>query len=163
MAHHVRMLNMVFEQSSDFDILHFHIDYLHYPLSIRQKIPHLTTLHGRLDLPDLAPLYSDFPDVPLVSISDAQREPLAWVNWQATIHHGLPENLYTFREKPGEYLAFIGRISPEKRVDRAIRIAKRASRHIRIAAKVDPVDVKYFQEHNEPLLKAAHVEYLGQM
>jgi glycosyltransferase involved in cell wall biosynthesis len=163
MAHHIRLLNLVFNQAPQFDVLHFHIDYMHYPLSVRQKIPHLTTLHGRLDIPDLVPLYRDFPDVPLVSISNSQREPLPWVNWLATVYHGLPEELYCLREKPGDYLAFIGRISPEKRVDRAIEIAKRAGRKLRIAAKVDAADEKYFHEEIESLLKDSNVEYVGEI
>ena len=161
MVHHMRLVNMVFEQESRFDILHFHIDYLHYPVSVRQKTPHLTTLHGRLDLPDLLPLYRDFRDIPLVSISDSQREPLAWANWQGTVYHGLPEPLYCLCKKPEGYLAFIGRVSPEKRVDRAIEIAKRTGRRLRIAAKVDVVDEKYFHEEIEPLLNDPGVEFIG--
>src|SRR5262249_40643379 len=163
MVHHMRLVNMVFERESQFDILHFHIDYLHYPVSVRQKTPHLTTLHGRLDLPDLLPLYRDFRDIPLVSISDSQREPLAWANWQGTVYHGLPEPLYCLCKKPEGYLAFIGRVSPEKRVDRAIEIAKRTGRRLRIAAKVDVVDEKYFHEEIEPLLNDPGVEFIGEI
>jgi glycosyltransferase involved in cell wall biosynthesis len=162
-AHHIRMLNAVFERASEFDVLHFHIDYLHYPLSVRQKVPHVTTLHGRLDLPDLQPLYRDFKTVPLVSISNAQRCPIEWANWRATVYHGLPDDLYALQEKAGEYLAFVGRISPEKRVDRAIEIARRSGRRLRIAAKVDNVDEKYFQERIEPLLGQPGIEFIGEI
>ena len=163
LAHHVLMLEMVFRDPDRFDIIHFHIDYLHFLLSRRYKIPHLTTLHGRLDIPDLVPLYQEFCDMPVVSISDAQREPLPWLNWLGTVYHGLPEDLYNFREKPGDYLAFLGRIAPEKRVDRAIEIAKRIGMPIKIAAKVDKVDKDYFEDVVEPLLRNPLVEYVGEI
>ena len=105
LAHHIVLLEQVFRQASAFDLIHFHVDYLHFPLSIRQHIPTVSTLHGRLDLPDLVAVYQMFPSMPLVSISDAQRAPLPWVNWLGTVYHGLPEDLYTFRETPGTYLA----------------------------------------------------------
>jgi glycosyltransferase involved in cell wall biosynthesis len=114
LAHHVGMLEEVFSQSDAFDIIHFHIDYLHFPLSRRERIANVTTLHGRLDIPDLQPLYQKFPEMPVISISDTQRDPLPNVNWQATVYHGLPQNQYTFRDQPGDYLAFLGRISPKR-------------------------------------------------
>ena len=114
LAHHMVLLEQVFRQASAFDLIHFHIDHLHFPLAVRQPIPTVTTLHGRLDLPDLVPLYQMFPSIPVVSISDAQRAPLPAVHWLGTVYHGLPEDLYTFRETPGTYLAFLGRIAPEK-------------------------------------------------
>jgi glycosyltransferase involved in cell wall biosynthesis len=163
MAHHVLMLEQVFQRAHEFDVVHFHIDYLHFPLSRRASVPHVTTLHGRLDLPDLVPLYEQFRDMPVLSISNAQREPLPWANWQATIYHGLPEDLFRFRPKPGSYLAFLGRISPEKRVDRAIEIAKRSGIPLKVAAKVDPVDKDYFEREIEPLLRDSAVEYLGEI
>lgn len=163
LAHHILMLEMVFKEPDRFDIIHFHIDYLHFPISRRYRTPHLTTLHGRLDIPDLVPLYKEFREVPVVSISNAQREPLYWLNWQGTVYHGLPEDLYTFREEPGKYLAFLGRISPEKRVDRAIEIAKRIGMPIKIAAKVDNVDKDYFEDVVEPLLRNPLVEYVGEI
>jgi glycosyltransferase involved in cell wall biosynthesis len=163
LAHHVLMLEMVFSEPDRFDIIHFHIDYLHFLLSRRYKVPHLTTLHGRLDIPDLVPLYQEFRDMPVVSISNAQREPLPWLNWLGTVYHGLPEDLYNFREKPGDYLAFLGRIAPEKRVDRAIEIAKRIGMPIKIAAKVDKVDKDYFEDVVEPLLRNPLVEYVGEI
>lgn len=163
LAHHVLMLEMVFKDPDRFDIIHFHIDYMHFPISRRHRTPHLTTLHGRLDIPDLVPLYQEFREVPVVSISNSQREPLPWLNWQGTVYHGLPEDLYTFREEPGRYLAFLGRISPEKRVDRAIEIARRIGMPIKIAAKVDNVDKDYFEDVVEPLLRNPLVEYVGEI
>ncbi len=163
MAHHVLMLEQVFQRAAEFDIVHFHVDYLHFPLSRWRALAHVTTLHGRLDIPDLAPLYREFREMPVVSISNAQREPLPWANWRATVYHGLPENLYRFRPEPGRYFAFVGRISPEKRVDRAVEIAKRVGIPLKIAAKVDPVDKAYFHEVIEPLLGHPLVEYLGEI
>ena len=163
LAHHVVMLEEVFQQANKFDIVHFHIDYLHFPLSSRHNLHHVTTLHGRLDLPDLIPLYQRFPTMPVVSISNAQRKPLEWINWQGTVYHGLPHTLYGFHEPPGKYLAFLGRISPEKRVDRAIEIAKRLGMELKIAAKVDPVDREYFQAIIKPLLNDSLVEYVGEI
>jgi glycosyltransferase involved in cell wall biosynthesis len=133
------MLEHVFQRAAEFDIVHFHVDYLHFPLSRREQLTHVTTLHGRLDIPDLVPLYHEFRDMPVVSISNCQREPLPWANWQATVYHGVPADMYQFRGEPGSYLAFLGRISPEKRVDRAIEIAKRVQIPLKIAAKVDRV------------------------
>jgi len=162
-AHHIVMLERVFQQAAEFDIIHFHVDYLHFPLSRRQPIAHVTTLHGRLDIPDLVPLYQEFRDMPVISISNVQREPLPCANWQATVYHGLPVDLYRFRAQPGSYLAFLGRISPEKRVDRAIEIAKRVRIPIKIAAKVDRVDTKYFKSVIEPLLRDSLVEVVGEI
>jgi len=163
LAHHILMLEIVFKQAYRFDIIHFHIDYLHFPLSRRHNVPHVTTLHGRLDIPDLVPLYREFGEMPVVSISNSQREPLPWLNWQGTVYHGLPEDLYTFREEHGKYLAFLGRIAPEKRVDRAIEIAKRTGIPLKIAAKVDKVDKEYFETVVQPLLRDPLIEYLGEI
>ena len=163
LAHHILMLERVFQHASEFDVIHFHVDYLHFPLSRRHSKPHITTLHGRLDLPDLVPLYQEFREMPVVSISDSQREPLPWLNWQATVHHGLPPHLFTFHEGPGKYLAFLGRISPEKRVDRAIQIAKRVGMELKIAAKVDAVDREYFNHTIKPLLNDPIVDYIGEI
>ncbi len=163
LAYHMIMLDEVFRRAEDFDIIHFHVDYLHFPISTRMRTAHLTTLHGRLDLPELAEVYRHFPEVPLISISDAQRRPLWWANWRATIAHGLPRDLYSPEMNPGKYLAFIGRISPEKRVDRAIEISKRVGMPIRIAAKVDKVDVEYFDRKIKPLLDHPLVEFIGEI
>lgn len=163
LAHHVLMLDRVIRQANEFDIVHFHIDYLHYPLSRYLDIPQLTTLHGRLDLPDLQPLYRQFREMPVVSISDAQRKPLPSAGWLGTVHHGLPDDLYTFQPEPGDYLLFLGRISPEKRVDRAIEIARRVGMPLKVAAKIDAVDREYFARTVEPLLKTPGVEYLGEV
>jgi glycosyltransferase involved in cell wall biosynthesis len=163
LSHQVLMLEHVFQRAAEFDVIHFHVDYLHFPLSRRQQITHVTTLHGRLDIPDLIPLYLEYRDMPLVSISYGQREPLRWANWQATVYHGLPAEMYQFREQPGDYLAFLGRISPEKRVDRAIEIAKQVRRPVKIAAKVDRVDQDYFESVVEPLLRDPLVEFVGEI
>jgi len=163
LAHHILMLEQVFKVRDRFDIIHFHIDYLHFPLTRAHRVSNLTTLHGRLDIPDLVPIYREFREMPVVSISNAQREPLPWINWQGTVYHGLPEDLYTYREEPGKYLAFLGRISPEKRVDRAIEIARKVGMEIKIAAKVDAVDRSYFEDVVEPLLKDPAVEYVGEI
>jgi glycosyltransferase involved in cell wall biosynthesis len=165
LAPHLLLLEKVRQMCDCFDIIHFHCDYLHFPISRRRGCRHITTLHGRLDLPDLVPIYREFSEVPLVSISDAQRQPLAWANWQATVYHGMPPELHTFREQPGSYLAFLGRISPEKRVDRAIAIARRVGMPLKIAAKVDRADREYFQSEIEPLLQASRplVEYIGEV
>jgi glycosyltransferase involved in cell wall biosynthesis len=163
LAHHMVMLDKVFKVAHCFDIIHFHIDYLHFPLSRRSGTPDVTTLHGRLDIPDLVPLYQQFPQMRVVSISDSQREPLPNANWQGTVYHGLPEDLYKFREGAGSYLAFLGRISPEKRVDRAIEIAKRTGMKLKIAAKVDKADEAYFEEQIEPLLNDPLIESIGEI
>jgi len=163
LAHHIRMLEMVAQEASDFDVVHFHIDYLHFPVTRRQNFVSVTTLHGRLDIPDLHPLFREFPDMNLVSISDAQRLPMEWANWVGTVHHGLPEDLHTAKEQPGQYLAFLGRISPEKRVDRAIEVARRVGMPIKIAAKIDAVDRDYFESHIRGLLRDPLVEYMGEI
>jgi len=163
MAHHIRLVEQVFQRAGEFDVVHFHIDYMHFPFSRRQWFAHVTTLHGRLDLPDLVPLYQEFRDMPVVSISDSQRQPLPWANWEATVYHGLPADLYRFQPEPGSYLAFLGRISPEKRVDRAIEIAKRVDMPLRIAAKVDWVDKEYFDGVVQPLLRESRVEFVGEI
>ena len=162
-AHHFVLLEEVFRRADDFDVVHFHIDYFHFPLSRRHRLRQLTTLHGRLDLPDLVPLYREFSAMPVVSISDAQRAPLPWLRWLATVHHGLPIDLHRFRPEPAGYLAFLGRVSPEKGLDHAIEIAGRAGVPLKIAAKVDPADREYFHAVIEPRLAQPHVEFLGEV
>ena len=163
MAHHLVMLEHVFARTADFDIVHFHVDYMHFPLSRRDRITHVTTLHGRLDVPDLVPLYQEFREMPVISISNGQRQPLPRANWQATVYHGLPAEKYRFRAEPGRYLAFLGRISPEKRVDRAIEIAKQVGMPLKIAAKIDRVDKDYFDLVIAPLLRNSLVEFVGEI
>jgi glycosyltransferase involved in cell wall biosynthesis len=163
LAHHVLMLERVLARANEFDIIHYHVDYLHFPLSRRLPVPSVTTLHGRLDLPDLVPVYREFDDMPIVSISDAQRTPLPWVNWVGTVHHGLPDDLYAFHDGPGRYLAFLGRISPEKRVDRAIEIARHLGMPLKVAAKVDAADREYFQCRIAPMLDDPVVEFIGEI
>ncbi|MEX2122143.1 MAG: glycosyltransferase family 4 protein [Pirellulales bacterium] len=163
LACHFSMLEELFQHADRFDIIHFHVDYLHYPWSRRERRPQVTTLHGRLDIPELVGLYQKYGDMPVVSISNAQRQPLPHANWQATVYHGLPPDLHCCREQPGDYLVFLGRISPEKRVDRAIEIARRAGMPLRIAAKVDHVDKRYFHDEIEHLFADPLVEYLGEL
>lgn len=146
-----------------FDVIHSHLDFLGFPLARRNSLPVVTTLHGRLDLPELEPVFREYAELPLVSISDAQRRPLPWANWQATIHHGLPRDLYTFHPHAQGYLAFLGRISPEKRPDHAIELAKRTGLPLRIAAKVDPADQHYYRTEIEPLLDHPLVEFIGEI
>jgi glycosyltransferase involved in cell wall biosynthesis len=150
-------------QSGEFDIIHSHLDFMGFPLSRRNPTPTVATCHGRLDLPELQPVFREYVEMPIVSISDAQRKPVSWANWQATVYHGLPEGLYGFQPNPGKYLAFLGRIAPEKRPDHAIEIAKRVGIPLRIAAKVDPMDREYFYSEIEPLLSHPLVEYLGEI
>jgi glycosyltransferase involved in cell wall biosynthesis len=163
MAHHIRMLEMVQRMLERFDVVHYHIDYLHFPLSRLHGRPQLTTLHGRLDIPDLVPLYQSFRDMPVVSISDSQREPLPMALWLGTVYHGLPEDLLAPRLDHGSYLAFLGRISPEKRVDRAIELALQKGIPIRIAAKIDDANTGYFEEMVRPLLGQPGVEFVGEI
>jgi len=160
---HLLMLEQVIARAHAFDVVHFHVDYLGFPFSRRLLCPSVTTLHGRLDQPHLVPIMEEYADMPLVSISDAQRTPLADASWCKTVYHGLPLDLYRPRFAPGEYFAFIGRISPEKRVDRAIEVAKRLGVPLKIAAKVDAVDRKYYETEIEPLLDHPLIEYVGEI
>jgi glycosyltransferase involved in cell wall biosynthesis len=160
---HTIMLDEVFTRAPSFDVIHFHIDIAHYPLARRCPTPSVTTLHGRLDLPEIVTLYSEFNDLPLVSVSDAQRDPIPDQNWVGTVYHGLPNRELQFSGSAGGYLAFLGRISPEKRVDRAIDIAKACGCPLKIAAKVDPADQRYFEQRIEPLLDHPLIEYCGEI
>ena len=163
LAHHVRLVDAVARRADEFDVIHFHTDYVHFPLLRTLETPSVTTLHGRLDLPDLKPLFEHFHDVPVVSISNSQRRPLPMANWQATVYNGLPADLYRFVPKGGDYLAFLGRMSPEKGPERAIRIAQAAGRELVMAAKVDAVDRDYFDTVIRPLLKDPRVHFLGEV
>jgi glycosyltransferase involved in cell wall biosynthesis len=160
---HIVMLEEVLKRADDFDIVHFHIDYLHFPLSRRSRLNQVTTLHGRLDLANLSSLYREFTDMPVISISDSQRRPLAFARWAGTVSHGLPLDEFNFRAQPEDYLLFLGRISPEKRVDRAIEIAKRTGRKLKIAAKIDRVDRYYFNKQIKHLLDQPFIEFIGEV
>ena len=159
----VTLMERAFGDAEEFDIIHSHLDVLGFPFMRRCHRPTVATLHGRLDLPELAPVFDEFTELPVVSISNAQRRPFPWANWQATIYHGLPKNLYTFSPRSGRYLAFLGRLAPEKRPDHAIKLATRIGLPLRIAAKVDPADRDYFHAEIEPLLDNPLVEYLGEI
>ncbi|WP_038055088.1 glycosyltransferase family 4 protein [Thermodesulfobacterium hydrogeniphilum] len=160
---HLYMFEEVYKRANMFDIIHFHTEYLHLPLATRHSTPFVSTLHGRLDLPEYKPLFKIFKDAPFVSISNSQRKPLPWLNWQATVYHGLPEDLYKFYPESEKYLAFLGRISPEKRPDRAIEIAEKFGMKLKIAAKVDKADENYFNEIIKPMLKNPWVEFIGEI
>ncbi|QFU15039.1 glycosyltransferase family 4 protein [Microvirga thermotolerans] len=165
LPYHVMMLELVRQRAREFDVIHFHIDLLHFPLVREFADRTLTTTHGRLDLVDLAPFYRMFPDIPLVSISQDQRTPLPDANWIGTVHHGLPSDLLPFHPTTsGGYLAFLGRISPEKRPDRAIRIAAESGMPLRMAAKVDKADQAYWDEVIKPMVDAhPNVEFVGEI
>ena len=163
LSREVLLMDHVMQRAGEFDVIHFHTGCLHYLISRHLTVPHVTTLHGRLDTPELLRLYERFRDMPMISISNAQRAPWPCANWQATIYHGLPQDLFRFHPEPGGYLAFLGRASPEKRVDRAIEIAKRVGMPLKIAAKVDRADRRYFKREIEPLLNDSHVEWLGEI
>lgn len=162
-ALHMMMLEHVYRRSDEFDLMHFHLDYYPFSLMSRQSTPFITTLHGRLDLPEHQPVFSTFASIPVVSISNAQRRPVPKANWAATVHHGLPVDLLRPLPVRPSYLAFLGRISPEKRVDTAIHIAQRCGLPLKIAAKVDAADQDYFDETIRPLLATPGVEYIGEI
>ncbi|NLE88461.1 MAG: glycosyltransferase family 4 protein [Myxococcales bacterium] len=162
-AHHMLMLERVAQRADEFDVIHFHTDYFSFPLGRRLGVPQLVTLHGRLDLPDLGPIFDEFSDYPAVSISDHQRLPLPQAHWVGTVHHGLPVDLHQPSFAPGEYFAFLGRISPEKRVDRAVEIAKRAGVPLKIAAKVAKADEAYFQQEIAHLFDDPLIEFVGEI
>ena len=162
--YYMLMLDRVRQRVEDFDVLHFHIDQFHFPLFRSIAGRTVTTLHGRQDLPDLLPLYLGFGDMPLVSISDAQRRPVPDANFAGTVHHGIPVDLHRgIATARAGYLAFLGRISPEKRPDRAISIARALGIPLKIAAKVDRVDEVYFKTQIEPLLEGGGVEFIGEI
>lgn len=162
LAWHVLLIERVIQQAERFDIVHFHTGHVHFPMARRLGVPHVTTMHGRLDLPELAPLHIEFCDVPLVSISNAQRQPLPEANWVATIPHGVADTLRPSTEA-GSYFAFLGRVCSEKGVDRAIQIATALNHPLKIAAKVDPADVRYFEREIKPLLDNPLIEFVGEI
>jgi glycosyltransferase involved in cell wall biosynthesis len=162
-ARHILQIQEVVERAHEFDVVHFHVDYLHFPMTGKHTFPHVTTLHGRLDIADLQPLYNKFCRQPVVSISYAQRLPLPQAYWVGNVYHGLPMQLYKQGKGDGGYLAFIGRISPEKGLDRAIEIAIRAGKTLRIAAKIDRADQLYFETHIKHLLDHPLIDFIGEV
>ncbi len=162
-ALHMLMLERVYQRAADFDFLHFHLDYYPFSLFSRQSTPFVTTLHGRLDLPEHQPVFDAFSSVPVVSISNAQQRPLPQARWVRTVHHGLPERLLTPRPVTPSYFAFLGRIAPEKGIDRAIRIAQHCGVPLKIAAKVDNADRAYFDEQIHPMIRSGNVEFIGEI
>jgi glycosyltransferase involved in cell wall biosynthesis len=162
-ALHMMMLERVYQNASDFDFLHFHLDYYPFSLFSRQATPFVTTLHGRLDLPEHQPVFDTFSSVPVVSISNAQRRPLPQANWVRTVHHGLPEKLLAPKPVKPSYFAFLGRIAPEKGIDRAIRIAEHCGVPLKVAAKVDNADRDYYDEKIKPMMQSAKVEFIGEI
>jgi glycosyltransferase involved in cell wall biosynthesis len=162
-APHMMLMEEVYRKAGDFDVLHFHMDYWSFSLFGRQRTPFVTTLHGRLDLPELQPVFNMFPRAPVISISDSQRRPLPQANYVRTVLHGLPENLLTPQAVKPSYLAFLGRIAPEKRPDRAIRIARAAGIPLKIAAKVDRADIDYFETTIKPMIAGGGVEMIGEI
>ncbi len=161
----IRQLDLVFGNARDFDVIHCHVDYLAYPFAGLVSTPTLHTVHGRLDLPYLLPIYRQFKHAPLVSISDAQRSPLAdiGVTWAGTVHHGLAPERFAFAPEPGDYLAFLGRLSPEKQPDVAVEVAKQSGLRLRIAAKIDAADREYFDRVLAPLLDHPLIEFVGEI
>jgi glycosyltransferase involved in cell wall biosynthesis len=163
-AAHLVMLEELRRRVDDFDVMHFHVDMIHFPLFESHAHRTVTTLHGRLDIKDLPTVYERWPQYGLVSISDRQRGPLPLANWLATVPHGLPAGAHSFRAHPGGgYLAFLGRVSPEKRPDLAIQLARRAGIPLKIAAKVDAPDQAYFERVVKPLLNGPLVEFIGEI
>jgi glycosyltransferase involved in cell wall biosynthesis len=163
MAPQMLLMETVYQRAHEFDVLHCHLDYWPFSMLSRQPTPYITTLHGRLDLPELTRIYDCFEDSPLVSISDAQRRPMPRGNFVGTVHHGLPPDLLTPRPMPRDYLAFLGRICPEKSPDRAIRIARAAGMKLKIAAKVDRVDREYFETTIRPMIDGDQIEMIGEI
>jgi len=163
LAHHIIMLNKLNKMAHNFDVIHFHIDMLHFAQYQYMQTPSITTMHGRLDIPHLPTVFDEFSDIPLISISNNQRTPLPNANWYETVYNGIPKDFYTFRPQPGDYLAFVGRISPEKGIERAIEIAMRVGMKLYIAAKVDKVDEDYYQNKIKPLLNNPLINFIGEI
>jgi glycosyltransferase involved in cell wall biosynthesis len=162
-AFHLPMLSEVYDNASRFDIIHSHVDCLSFPLARLVDVPTISTMHGRLDLNELLPIYRSYSDLPVVSISNDQRRPLPQLNWVSTVHHGLPRDLLKFRPQSGNYLAFLGRLAPEKRPDLAIEIARRSGLPLKIAAKIDRTDREYFDSVVKPLLATPGIEFIGEI
>jgi glycosyltransferase involved in cell wall biosynthesis len=162
-ALHMMMLEQVYQRSSEFDFMHFHLDYYPFSLFSRQSTPFATTLHGRLDLPEHQPVFDAFSNIPVISISNAQRRPLPQAHWVRTVHHGLPERLLVPKPVKPSYFAFLGRIAPEKGIDRAIRIAEHCGVELKVAAKVDKADREYFEEQIRPMMRSPRVDFIGEI
>jgi glycosyltransferase involved in cell wall biosynthesis len=162
LAQHLMLIERVAQQAYQFDIIHFHLDFMPFSVIRCHGLTALTTLHGRQDIPGQFPLFREFDDMRLISISNSQKKDMPWASWVGTVYHGLPENLYSPCGRPGNSLAFLGRISPEKRVDRAVEIARLSGRRLRVAAKVDPADREYFETVREQL-EQPHVEFLDEI
>ena len=162
-ALHMLMLEKVYQRAAEFDFLHFHLDYYPFSLFSHQQTPFVTTLHGRLDLPEHQPVFDAFSSVPVVSISNSQRRPVPQAHWVRTVHHGLPERLLKPQPMKPSYFAFLGRIAPEKGIDRAIRISEHCGMPLKVAAKVDNFDREYFDEQIHPMMRAANVEFIGEI
>jgi glycosyltransferase involved in cell wall biosynthesis len=162
-ALHMMMLEHVYRRAGEFDFLHCHLDYYPFSLFSRQPTPFVTTLHGRLDLPEHQPVFDTFRSIPVVSISKSQRRPLPQANWVRTVHHGLPERLLTPKPIKPSYFGFLGRIAPEKGIDCAIRIAEHCGVTLKVAAKVDKVDREYFDEQIKPMMKSSYVDFIGEI
>lgn len=163
LSHHIVMIEHVLRRAGEFDIIHFHTGYVHFPAVRRVRPPNITTLHGRLDLAEFRILHKEFAEMPVVAISDAQRASLPGANFLGTVLHGLPLDLYRFQPEPGDYFAFLGRVSPEKRLDRAIQIASAVNIPLKVAAKIDRVDLEYYERHIAPMLDNPLVEMLGEI
>jgi glycosyltransferase involved in cell wall biosynthesis len=164
LPHHLLMIERVRSRVHEFDVVHFHVEHVHLPLFRRYAHKCVTTLHGRLDLPDLVPLYREFHEMPLVSISNSQRRPLAGAHWVGTVYHGLPDAVCPYNPAPrGQYLAFLGRISPEKGIEHAIEIAHRAGQRLRIAAKIDRTDDAYWHSRVKRLVSGPLIEFVGEV
>jgi glycosyltransferase involved in cell wall biosynthesis len=162
-ALHMMMLEQVYQDAGDYDFLHCHLDYYPFSLFTRQPTPFATTLHGRLDLPEHQPVFNTFSSVPVVSISNSQRRPLPQANWVKTVYHGLPEKLLTPQPAKPSYFAFLGRIAPEKGIDRAMAIARHCGVPLKVAAKVDNADRDYYDEKIKPLMQQGGVEFIGEI
>jgi len=163
-AYYMKMVELIYRRADEFDVIHFHIDYFPLSLFSRQRTPFLTTLHGRLDLTEFKEIYETFPHAPFVSISNSQRRPIPSLNWVRTVLHGMPaQRLMPVPGKKPDYFAFLGRVSPEKGLDRAISIAARAGVKLKIAAKIDAADREYYETEIKPLLSQGHVEFIGEI
>jgi glycosyltransferase involved in cell wall biosynthesis len=163
LAPHILQIEEVMDRANEFDIIHFHTDYLNFPFTKNLGVPHVTTLHGKLSIPELQPLYNKYRHQPVISISNSQRKPLPQANWVANVYHGLPCNLFRAGKGKGEYLAFLGRVSSEKGLENAIAIAIAVGIPLKVAAKIDKADMEYYEENIRELFEHPLVEYVGEV